>query len=175
MTTESRDAPQAAGVHSLWRLRGYLRPYVWSLSLMLVASLGGVALAIGIPLVTRAIIDGPITERDLSALWPLAGLALLLGVTEAFLVWMRRWVQSAAVLGLETTMRRDLYARLQELPMAFHGHWQSGQLLSRATTDLSAIRRFSGFGLLFLLINVVQLTATTVVLLHMYWPLGLVV
>ena len=85
-------------MHSLWRLRGYLRPYVWSLSLMLVASLGGVALAIGIPLVTRAIIDGPITERDLSALWPLAGLALLLGVTEAFLVWMRRWVQSAAVL-----------------------------------------------------------------------------
>ena len=169
------EVPESAGVHSLWRLRGYLRPYVGSLLLMLLASLGGVALAIGIPLVTRAIIDGPITDRDLGALWPLAGLALLLGVTEAFLVWVRRWVQSAAVLGLETTMRHDLYARLQELPMAFHGKWGSGQLLSRATTDLSAIRRFSGFGLLFLLINVVQLTATTVVLLSMYWPLGLVV
>ena len=59
--------------------------------------------------------------------------------------------------------------------MAFHGRWGSGQLLSRATTDLSAIRRFAGFGLLFLLINIVPLTATTVVLLTMYWPLGIVV
>ena len=169
------DAAPPAGVGSLWRLRGYLRPYVGSLLIMLVASLGGVALAIGIPLVTRAIIDGPIAERDLSALYPLAGLALALGVLEAVLVFFRRWVQSNAVLGLETTMRHDLYARLQELSMGFHTRWQSGQLLSRATTDLSSIRRFSGFGMLFLLINVVQLVATTLVLLHMYWPLGLVV
>ena len=72
-------------------------------------------------------------------------------------------------------MRHDLYERLQQLPMSFHSKWQSGQLLSRATTDLSAIRRFSGFGLLFLVINILQVTAVTVVLLHMYWPLGLVV
>ncbi|NHI19693.1 ABC transporter ATP-binding protein [Phycicoccus endophyticus] len=142
---------------------------------MLVAALGGVALSIGIPLVTRAIIDGPVTAGDLSALLPLCGLALALGVLEAVLVWARRWVQSGAVLGLETTLRHDLYARLQALPMAFHTRWQSGQLLSRATTDLSAIRRFSGFGLLFLLTNAVQLVATTAVLLHLYWPLGLVV
>lgn len=169
------SAEPPAGVHSLWRLRHYLRPYAGSLLVMLLASLGTVALAIGIPLVIRAIIDGPVTERDLGGLWALAGLALLLGVTEAVLVWVRRWVQSSAVLGLETTMRHDLYDRLQQLPMAFHGRWGSGQLLSRATTDLSAIRRFAGFGLLFLLINVVQLTATTVVLLTMYWPLGVVV
>jgi ATP-binding cassette subfamily B protein len=79
------------------------------------------------------------------------------------------------VLSVETSMRRDLYDRLQELPMSFHSQWQSGQLLSRATTDLSAIRRFSGFGMLFLLVNITQVTVTTLVLLHMYWPLGLVV
>ena len=84
-------------------------------------------------------------------------------------------MQSNAVLGLETAMRHDLYERLQQLPMSFHTKWQSGQLLSRATTDLSAIRRFSGFGLLFLVINVLQVTVVTGVLLHMYWPLGLVV
>jgi len=72
-------------------------------------------------------------------------------------------------------MRHDLYARLQQLPMAFHGQWQSGQLLSRVTNDLSSIRRFSGFGLLFLVMNVLQVVVVTVVLLHMYWPLGLVV
>jgi ATP-binding cassette subfamily B protein len=142
---------------------------------MMVAALGGVALSIGIPLVTKAIIDGPIADHDLGALLPLGLLALGLGVVEAFLIWLRRWVQSNAVLGLETEMRRDLYDHLQQLPMSFHSRWESGQLLSRATTDLSALRRFAGFGLLFLIINIVQVTIVTIVLLHMYWPLGLVV
>ena len=59
--------------------------------------------------------------------------------------------------------------------MAFHGLWQSGQLLSRVTNDLSSIRRFFGFGLLFLVMNILQLVVVTIVLLNMYWPLGLVV
>jgi ATP-binding cassette subfamily B protein len=164
-----------AGVHSLWRLRGYLRPHVLSLALMMVAALGGVALTIAIPLVTKALIDGPISNHESEALVPLGLLALGLGVLEAVLIWCRRWVQSAAVLGVETAMRHDLYERLQQLPMSFHSRWQSGQLLSRATTDLSAIRRFSGFGMLFLIINIVQVVITVVVLLRMFWPLGLVV
>ena len=86
-----------------------------------------------------------------------------------------RWVQSNAVLSMETEMRHDLYVRLQELPMAFHGRWQSGQLLSRVTNDLSSLRRFFGFGLIFLFMNILQLVLVTGVLLHMYWPLGLVV
>src|SRR6478736_824688 len=164
-----------AGVHSLWRLRGYLRPHALALTVMAVASIAGVGLTIAIPLVTKALIDGPITDGELGPVLPLGLLALGLGVLEAVLIWIRRWVQSNAVLGLETQMRHDLYERLQHLPMSFHTKWQSGQLLSRATTDLSAIRRFSGFGLLFLCINILQVTVVTGVLLHMYWPLGLVV
>lgn len=160
---------------SLWRLRGYLKPHLVSLAVMLLAALGGVVLSIAIPLVTKALIDGPIRHHESGALVPLGLLALALGVLEAFLIWLRRWVQSGAVLNVETAMRHDLYARLQQLPMGFHSRWQSGQLLSRATTDLSAIRRFSGFGMLFLLINVVQVVVTVVVLLRMFWPLGLVV
>jgi ATP-binding cassette subfamily B protein len=162
-------------VRSLWRLRGYLRPHVWALLIMLVTSMGGVAVSILIPLQIKALIDGPIRHHDSSGLVPLGLTVLGLGVLEAFLIWWRRWVQNAAVLSVETSMRHDLYRRLQELPRSFHSRWQSGQLLSRATTDLSAIRRFSGFGMLFLLVNITQLVATTLVLLHMYWPLGLVV
>ena len=170
---ERTDPP--AGVHSLWRLRGYLRPHAKALAIMALAAMGAVGLTITIPLVTKALIDGPITERDISGVLPLGLLALALGVLEAFLIFVRRWFQSNAVLMLETEIRHDLYERLQQLPMSFHTKWGSGQLLSRVTTDLSAIRRFSGFGLLFLVLNVLQLTVTTGVLLHMYWPLGLVV
>ena len=164
-----------AGVHSLWRLRSYLRPHARTLAIMLGTALVGVGLAIAIPLVTRAIIDGPVAEGRIGMLLPLGLLALALGVLEAGLVFWRRWIQSSAVLEIETAMRRDLYDRLQHLPMSFHTRWESGQLLSRATTDLSALRRFSGFGMLFLVINILQLVVTTGVLLAMYWPLGLVV
>ncbi len=164
-----------ASVKSLWRLRGYLRPHVPALVIMLMTSMTGVGVAIAIPLVIKALIDGPIEDHQASGILPLGLLVLGLGVLEAFLIWWRRWVQNKAVLAVETSMRRDLYQRLQELPMSFHSRWQSGQLLSRATTDLSAIRRFFGFGMLFLLVNITQVLVTTLVLLHMYWPLGLVV
>jgi ATP-binding cassette subfamily B protein len=162
-------------VKSLWRLRAYLRPHVVALTIMLVTSMAGVGVSILIPLQIKALIDGPIAHHDEGGVLPLGLSVLGLGVLEAVLIWWRRWTQSNAVLSVETSMRRDLYDRLQELPMSFHSQWQSGQLLSRATTDLSAIRRFSGFGMLFLLVNITQVTVTTLVLLHMYWPLGLVV
>src|SRR4051795_9459653 len=164
-----------ASVHSLWRLRGYLRSHIPALVIMLVTSMSGIAVAISIPLVIKALIDGPIDEHRSSGILPLGLLVLGLGVLEAFLVWWRRWVQNKAVLAVETSMRGDLYDRLQELPMSFHSQWQSGQLLSRATTDLSAIRRFFGFGMLFLVVNITQVVVTTLVLLKLYWPLGLVV
>ncbi|MCG5218504.1 ABC transporter ATP-binding protein [Streptosporangium sp. KLBMP 9127] len=156
-------------------MKSYLRPHLARLALIWLAAIAGIATSISIPLVGREIIDGPVTQRDLDALLPLGLLALGLGVAEAMLTLLRRWTQITPVLGLETAIRDDLYRHLQHLPMSFHDEWQSGQLLSRATTDLSAIRRFFGFGLLFLVMNIVQLITVTVVLLQMYWPLGLVV
>ncbi|WP_205825703.1 ABC transporter ATP-binding protein [Microbispora catharanthi] len=156
-------------------MRSYLRPYVPSLVVSWLAALLGIAAATVIPLVSKEIIDGPVAHGDLGGLVPLGLLALGLGVAEAVLTFVRRWSQAGPVLGLETAIRDDLYRHLQRLPMGFHDGWQSGQLLSRATTDLSTIRRFLGFGVLFLIMNILQLTAVTVVLLRMYWPLGLLV
>lgn len=135
----------------------------------------GVGVSLTVPLVTRAIIDGPVTRREIDLLLPLGLLALGLSISEVLLVWVRRWAQSRTVSDLEANLRMDLYIRLQALPMEFHGRWQSGQLLSRVTADLSTIRRFMGFGLLFLVINVLQLVVVTVLLLRLYWPLGIVV
>ncbi|MFF0346036.1 ABC transporter ATP-binding protein [Kribbella sp. NPDC004875] len=142
---------------------------------MFVTAMLGVGVSLAVPLVTKSIIDGPVTRRELNMLVPLALLALGLSLAEVILVWMRRWAQSRTVSDLEATLRHDLYVRLQSLPMEFHTRWQSGQLLSRVTTDLSIIRRFMGFGLLFLVMNILQLIVVTILLLQLYWPLGLVV
>jgi ATP-binding cassette subfamily B protein len=174
-TDPSARPPRQGGAHALWRLRAYMKPYWWMLALMASTAVVGVFVSLAIPLVTKAIIDGPIENHEVGPIIPLGLLALALGIAEAGLILIRRWVQARAVLGFETAVRDDLYRHMQALPMEFHGRWQSGQLLSRVTVDLSAIRRFMGFGLLFLFINILQLTVVTALLLNLYWPLGLVV
>ncbi len=134
-----------------------------------------VGAAIVIPLITRAVVDGPIRHGDRGRLVPMFALALGLGFVEAGLIFARRWVQSRAVLRVERQIRDDLYGHLQRLPVAFHDRWQSGQLLSRATTDLGTVRRFFGFGAIFLVVNTLQCLTVVALLLNLYWPLGLAV
>ena len=128
-----------------------------------------------IPLITGRIIDGPIRHHDTAGIWPLAGLALAFGLAEAVLFFVRRYAMALGALGIETDMRRDLFAHLQRLPVAFHDRWASGQLLSRASTDLSTIRRFIGFGFVFLVANTVTTLVVLGLLLSIDPPLGLLV
>ena len=170
----TRASARVRPVGALWRLRGYLKPFRLQMVIMFAAALGAVTAEIIIPLLTKSVIDGAIAHGARQLLIPLALAAIGLGVAEALLNLIRRWIQAGAVAAMEKTIRDDLYAHLQRLPASFHDDWQSGQLLSRATTDLSAIRRFAGFGLIFLVTNVMTFIAVVALLIHLNWWLGLV-
>jgi ATP-binding cassette, subfamily B, bacterial len=170
----TRAPARVRSVGALWRLRGYLKPYRIQLIVMFAAALGAVAAGIAVPLLTKAVIDGAIAHGDKRLLIPLSLAAVGLGAAEALLNLIRRWIQAGAVASMEKTIRDDLYAHLQRLQASFHDRWQSGQLLSRATTDLSAIRRFAGFGLIFLVTNVMTFIAVVALLIHLNWWLGLI-
>jgi ATP-binding cassette, subfamily B, bacterial len=129
---------------------------------------------IAIPLLIKALIDGAIAHHERALLLPLGLAAIGLGAGAAVLSLIRRWVQGNAVADMEKTIRDDLYAHLQRLDPAFHDEWQSGQLLSRATSDLSSIRRFAGFGIVFLFISIVVFFAVTGLLIRLNWWLGLI-
>ncbi len=170
----TRASARGRPVGALWRLRGYLKPFRVQMVVMLVAALGAVAAEIAIPLLIKTVVDGAIGHGDKQLLIPLTLAAIGLGVAIALLNLIRRWIQADAVASMEKTIRDDLYAHLQRLQPSFHDSWQSGQLLSRATTDLSAIRRFAGFGLIFLITNIVTFIAVVALLIHLNWWLGLV-
>jgi len=140
---------------------------------MLLAAFGAEGAAIVIPLLTKAVVDGAIAHHDKAQLVPLGLAAIGLGAAEAALSLVRRWVQGSAVAGMEKTLRDRLYAHLQQLEPEFHDGWQSGQLLSRATSDLSSIRRFAGFGLVFLIISVTVFIAVAALLIRLNWWMGL--
>src|SRR5262249_4692029 len=131
---------------ALWRMREYMRPYYLILALMVTAAILAVSSEIAIPLITKSVIDSVVVRGIRSELLPLSLGATALGAIQAGLNFFRRWSVAGAVVGMEKTIRDDLYHHLQRLEPAFHDSWQSGQLLSRAVNDLSTIRRFAGFG-----------------------------
>ncbi|MGA2531258.1 MAG: ABC transporter ATP-binding protein [Acidimicrobiales bacterium] len=165
---------RAASYRSLWRLRSYVRPYTRQMLVMLTCATLAVAASTLIPLVLEAVVNGPIHRGDRAALIPMFLLALGLGTLEAALIVGRRRVQSIAVQKVEREIRDDLYARLQRLPVQFHDRWQTGQLLSRTTTDLGTIRRFFGFGAIFFIVDGLQYLAVMALLVATYVPLGVV-
>jgi ATP-binding cassette subfamily B protein len=125
-----------------------------------------------LPLVTAALIDGPIARHDTAGMYPLIGLALLFGVMEAVLFGIRRRTMTTSSLAIETDLRRDFYEHLQRLPVSFHDRWASGQLLSRVTSDLSTLRRFAGFMAVFFFANIAVIVVILAMLIHLHPVLG---
>ncbi|GAX51823.1 ABC transporter ATP-binding protein [Streptomyces olivochromogenes] len=161
-------------VRSLLRLWPYVRPVRTRLfSAAFVAVLASCT-GLVFPLVLKWMVDGPVAERDVAGIWLGALYLLLLGVAEAVLFGLRRWLVARPLSGVEADMRADLYRHLQRLPVAFHDRWASGQLLSRGTTDLMLVRQFLAFPLTFLLVNSVTILIGVMIMLAQEWTLGLV-
>jgi ATP-binding cassette, subfamily B, bacterial len=158
---------------ALWRMREYMRPYYLYLFLMITAAILAVSSEIAIPLITKSVIDNVVVKGIRSELLPLSLAAMGLGTIQAGLNFFRRWSVSGAVTGMEKTVRDDLYHHLQRLEPAFHDSWQSGQLLSRAVNDLSTIRRFAGFGIVFFITNTWTFLLIVALLIRLNWWLGL--
>ncbi|KQS60393.1 ABC transporter [Geodermatophilus sp. Leaf369] len=168
-------SPERGRLSALWRLWPFARPYTGLLVLTFVAALLATLTQLVVPLVVQAVVDGPIADDDRSGLVPLLGLALAFGVAEAFLFFLRRWAMNSSSLQIERDLRDTLYQRLQRLPVEFHDRWSSGQLLSRATTDIATVRRFVGFGAVFLVVNLITCVVVGGLLIATWWPLGVAV
>ncbi|MFJ3694166.1 ABC transporter ATP-binding protein [Streptomyces sp. NPDC090052] len=165
---------QLSGVRSLLRLWPYVRPVRRRLAAAALVGVVASCLSLVIPLVLKWIVDGPVTDRDTHGVWIGALMLFGLGVAEALLFGLRRWLVARPLSWVEASMRADLYRHLQRLPVAFHDRWPSGQLLSRGTTDLMMVRMFLAFPLTFLLVNGVTIVVGFVILLVQQWTLGLV-
>ncbi|MFF7727442.1 ABC transporter ATP-binding protein [Streptomyces sp. NPDC008001] len=176
--TETREPPPpAAGrsaVRSLLRLWPYVRPVRARLAMAAAVAIVASFASLSIPLALKWLVDGPVAGSDPSGVWLGGGLVLLLGLLEASLFAVRRFITARPLARVEADMRADLYRHLQRLPVAFHDRWASGQLLSRSTTDLTLLRIFLAFPVTFLLVNSVTVVAGFVVLLIQQWMLGLV-
>ena len=159
---------------ALRRLYPYARPAMPRIVLGMFSALFAALVALLIPQVLRSLVDGPLQSGDSSQIWPAFIAVLALGVAEAVLIALRRWFVLTPGTHIEARLRNALYMKLQTLPVSFHDRWPSGQLLSRAISDLNLIRRWISFGLVLLVVNVLTILIGFIFLVNISWILGVI-
>jgi ATP-binding cassette subfamily B protein len=168
----SVSTKKPGNVRTLLRIFPFAKSALPRVILGIFAALGAHLIALAIPQYLRGLIDSFNKVGVESLIWPTFFVILGLGVLEATMVLLRRWLVLTPGTFVEAGLRNTLYKKLQDLPVAFHDKWPSGQLLSRATQDLSLIRRWLSFGLVLLVANGITIVVGMVVLFSFHWILG---
>lgn len=158
---------------TLWRLVPFAKKALPRIFLGMLAAIGAHMFALAIPQFLQNLVNS-LVSGGIDALIPAVGLILAMGIAEALFVLLRRWLVLTPGTYVEADMRNVLYAKLQDLPVAFHDRWPSGQLLSRAVRDLSLTRRWLSFGLVLLVANLLTLIVGMAILFSFNFWLGLI-
>jgi ABC-type multidrug transport system fused ATPase/permease subunit len=150
-------------VKTFWRLLGFLRPYRRAVLI----SFGLAAVAMGTGVLIPFLVGQTVDEiRGSGAdLWPLALAVVAAGVLRLTFSVARRLVAGQVSLGVEYDLRNRMYQHLHSLELSFFDSQQTGQLMSRATVDLQAVRFFLGYGLIFILQAVLTIVIAATVML----------
>lgn len=168
-------ARQTPFFRSISRLYPHVRPIIPRLVLGLLCALFASVVALAIPQVLRVLVNESLQPGgNTEAIWRSAGIILVLGIAEAGLVALRRQFVINPATTVETRMRVSLYDHLQELTVSFHDRWGSGQLLSRAMTDLNFLRRWMAFGAIMLVVTTLTVIIGIAVMFAMSWQLALI-
>ncbi|HEY3766113.1 MAG TPA: ABC transporter ATP-binding protein [Gaiellales bacterium] len=157
------------------RLLGFLRPYRGQVIVSTVLAIGSQAAVLTIPYLTgRAIDDTRGPRHDRHALLIDASLIVAAGAVQGVLMFWRRYLAGRLSLSVEYDLRNAMYAHLQRLSFGFYDRHQTGQLMSRATVDLQAVRIFLGYGLVFFSQNIVTVFIVVGALFAIDWQLALI-
>jgi ABC-type multidrug transport system fused ATPase/permease subunit len=155
------------------RLVGFLRPYKLSVIVSIVLAVASQAAAVTMAFLTGDALESAVRGGDGSRLWTLALLVFAVGLARALFMLGRRLISGRQALAVEYDLRDALYAKLLRLSFGFYDRHQTGQLMSRATVDLQAVRFFLGYGLIFFFQHILTIVGVTVVLFVVNWRLAL--
>src|SRR6201995_5251109 len=145
------------------RLMGFLRPYRLQLWGSLAFAWAAMWMTVLIPLLIGQAINA-IHDKNKPDLLPLAAVILGAAILRMGLTVVRRLVAGKVSLAVEFDLRQMFYAHLQKLELGFFDSQQTGQLMSRATVDLGAIRFFLGYGLIFITQNLLTIVLASTVM-----------
>ena len=168
---------------TFYRLLGFLRLYKRGMIISWALASLAMVMTVALPLLTGRVVEiistGPNHHAAARSsahheLTLIAGaIALLVLMRWGFMYW-RRMVAGRLSLGVEYDLRKLLYGHLQQLELGFFDRQQTGQLMSRATVDLQAVRFFLGYGLVFILQSILTILLAGIVMIVIEPRLGLI-
>ena len=172
---------------TFYRLLGFLRPYKRGLGASWALAGAAMVMTVALPILTGHAVEtlrkGAVhAQRHQAALRShdrhtlvLLALAILAAVLVRWaLTYARRMIAGRVSLGIEYDLRQRIYGHLQRLELGFFDHQQTGQLMSRATVDLQAVRFFLGYGLVFILQSILTIVLAGIVMVAINPGLGLI-
>jgi ABC-type multidrug transport system fused ATPase/permease subunit len=170
---------------TFYRLLGFLRPYRRGLTVSWILASLAMVMTVALPALTGHAVEAinkgahhtqhPLLrahDRHTLLTLALAILAVVL-LRWGFMYW-RRMVAGRVSLDVEYDLRERIYGHLQRLELGFFDHQQTGQLMSRATVDLQAVRFFLGYGLVFILQSILTIVLAGAVMIVVNPELGLI-
>ncbi|MBL7064748.1 MAG: ABC transporter ATP-binding protein [Anaerolineae bacterium] len=158
----------------LWRALGYLKRYrLWATGAFL-----GLIISTGtqlvIPRLTQTIVDDGIAARRLPVvLWAAAGMVGL-AIAGSVFSFLQGVLSARTAQGVAYDLRNQLYAKIQSLSFSYHDRAQTGQLLTRATSDVEMVRLFVGMGFIHLLSAILMMAGSIALLFATDWQLALI-
>jgi len=168
------------------RLLGFLRPYRNGVALSALLAALAMVMTVLIPYLTGRAVDvirtggrhlalhqSAARAHDRRELLVLALSVAAAGTVAAGLTYWRRMVSGQVSLGIEYDLRNRIYGHLQELELGFFDRAQTGQLMSRATVDLQAVRFFLGYGLVFIMQSALTIVLAGAAMIILQPTLGL--
>jgi ABC-type multidrug transport system fused ATPase/permease subunit len=168
---------------TFYRLLGFLRPYKRGMIISWVLASLAMVMTVALPALTgravQIISTGPHHHAAAQAsarheLALIAGVIALVVLVRWGLTYWRRMVAGRLSLGVEYDLRKLLYGHLQQLELGFFDRQQTGQLMSRGTVDLQAVRFFLGYGLVFILQSILTIVLAGIVMIATEPRLGLI-
>lgn len=170
---------------TFYRLLGFLRPYKRGLIASTLFAAFAMVMTVLLPYLTGLAVQDS-TEgakataahhaaqrsEDTKALLTIALVIVGVVTMRWILTYARRMVAGRVSLGIEYDLRKLMYGHLQRLELGFFDRQQTGQLMSRVTVDLQAVRFFLGYGLVFILQAALTIVITGVAMIVMNPELG---
>ena len=136
----SSERPNGAGVKRGWlrRLWPFLARHKRKVYTAFGVSLGTTLITVLIPLIERSVVDNVIVAQS-QALWPLLVLLVGLGAINFVLSYIRRFVGGRFAFDVQHDLRTTIFERVQRLDFAHHDQLPTGQIVSRASSDLASV------------------------------------
>jgi ATP-binding cassette subfamily B protein len=158
----------------LARALGYLKPY-WLLALgTFVSLLLSSLLNFAIPALTQRIIDDGIDAKVVRVIiW---GAAAMVGVAllRALFSFLQGFLAAKASQNVAYDVRNALYQKIQKLSFGYHDRAQTGQLLTRATSDVDRVQMFVGRGFIMFITALIMIVGSLFLLFAIDWQLALI-